>query len=285
MGARDIRTDYTGAIDFRVTRLLRSYRREDPAPHRVKPVPLQVITHLLHLAYNSTTGTDTAHAVADIACIGFFFLMRPGEYTVTTENEPFRQQDVKLFLGASPLSLATATHAHLHAATSVSYTFTTQKNAVKGEVITNGRTGDLLTCPVRATIRRLSYHKQQRLPATAPLGTYIENNKQHTVSNTQIKTALRTALAHLGPSKFNIQPADIDARSLRAGGATALLTANIDINTIQLIGRWKSDAMLRYLHISANPNVHRHARTVFEQGQITFHPDLYVPTNTPPSLG
>ena len=49
----------------------------------------------------------------------------------------------------------------------------------------------------------------------------------------------------------NIQPSDISAHSLRAGGATALLRAKVDPTEIQLVGRWRSWAMIRYLHKTA----------------------------------
>ena len=38
---------------------------------------------------------------------------------------------------------------------------------------------------------------------------------------------------------------------MRAGGAMALLTAHVDTDTIRLVGRWRSNVMLRYLHTTA----------------------------------
>ena len=52
------------------------------------------------------------------------------------------------------------------------------------------------------------------------------------------------------PSR-GIPAASISCRSLRPGGATALLCAGVDDETIKLIGRWQSDAMLRYLRVDA----------------------------------
>ena len=42
----------------------------------------------------------------------------------------------------------------------------------------------------------------------------------------------------------DITPDEVSAHSLRAGGAAALLCTNVDPNVIQLLGRWKSDAMI-----------------------------------------
>ena len=48
-----------------------------------------------------------------------------------------------------------------------------------------------------------------------------------------------------------INPEELTARSLQAGGAMALLCAEFDSDQIKLLGRWHSDAMIRYLHQEA----------------------------------
>ena len=46
---------------------------------------------------------------------------------------------------------------------------------------------------------------------------------------------------------------DVSARSLRAAGAMALLVAEVDPDIIKILGRWRSNEMFRYLHLSAEP--------------------------------
>ena len=46
-------------------------------------------------------------------------------------------------------------------------------------------------------------------------------------------------------------PENFSARSMRAGGAMAFLMARVDTDKIRLVGRWRSDKMLRYLHTTA----------------------------------
>ena len=43
------------------------------------------------------------------------------------------------------------------------------------------------------------------------------------------------------------------ARLLRAAGAMALLVGKVDPDIIQILGRWHSDEMFRYLHLLAEP--------------------------------
>jgi hypothetical protein len=217
-----------------------------------------------------------------MACVGFFFLMRPGEHTYSSTETPFRLEDVKLYYGPHALDWQFATDAELASATSVSLTFTTQKNGVKGEVITHGRSGDPNTCPVRAIARRLQHHRDHQSDPTVPLCQYVApDGRRHNVKSQQLTTALRMTimlLTHEGET-LDILPSEVSARSLRAGGATALLCAGIDNDTIQLIGRWKSDAMIRYLHVSASPAMHHYATKMFAGGHYSFRPGLYVPVS------
>ena len=277
VGAHDIRLNAQGEIDFRLKRQLRSYTKADPPSQRVKPIPIQVVQAVLLSAHQTAPPDDAFLAVADMTCLGFFFMLRPGEHTFSATNTPFRLQDVKLYLGTRRLDLSTASPAEFVAATSVSLTFTTQKNGVKGEVISHGRSGHPLCCPVRAAVRRVRYLLARGFPPTAPLCRFTDRGRTRHVTAAQITLALRAAILLVDPASLDILPDEVEARSLRAGGATALLCAGIDNNTIQLLGRWKSDAMLRYLHISASPVMNRYAAFMYNNGAYTFTPGTTVP--------
>jgi integrase len=274
LGAQDFRIDkFTGQLDFRLQRQLRSYAKQDPAPGRVKPIPIQVVKAILTAAYSHRKASAAAQATADMICIAFFFLLRPGEYTSQKDNNPFRLQDVQLFIGPRQLHIPTASALDLQQATSVSLTFTNQKNGVKGEVISHSRSGDPLVCPCLAVVRRvvhLIYHHQ---PPHTPLCTFFSRSTSKVVTTSDIRNTLRAEIAAM-ESELGIQSNEIDARSLRAGGATALLCAQIDPNAIQLLGRWKSDSMIRYLHIAANPHTQQYASQMLNQGLASFHPQV-----------
>jgi hypothetical protein len=61
----------------------------------------------------------------------------------------------------------------------------------------------------------------------------------------------------------------VSAPSLRAGGSMALLCGNVNMNLIQNLDRWHSDAMIRYLHMQAQP--------MYNNGNCSFLPDEPVP--------
>ena len=278
MGARDPRLDVHGNTDFRLSRLLRLCSKQDPPSDRVKPIPIQVVKRAVDTAYRHQNEGHTA--VADMMCIGFFFLMRPGEHTFTRDNTPFKLADVRLFRDTVEVDWRTAPARVLGSCDSGSLQFTTQKNGVKGEVITHGVSGDVNACPIRALARRLLYHRHHHSPDHTPLcRVHHDQKKPHCVTSKSVSLCVRETLTATSAEghTFDILPRQVEARSLRAGGATALLAAGVDDNHIQLIGRWKSDAMIRYLHIHADPRVHTYAKKMCSGGHCSFRPGLTVP--------
>jgi hypothetical protein len=59
----------------------------------------------------------------------------------------------------------------------------------------------------------------------------------------------------------------------------ALLYGNVDTDRIRLLGRWRSDEMLRYLHVQAFPVVAHIASTMLQHGNFTLIPNNPLPTS------
>lgn len=269
VGAKDPRLTDSGTHDFRLKRTWACWKKEDPAPDRVKPIPIQVLRYIASLAILSSA-TAAFKATADMIILAFFFLLRPGEYTDTSsDSTPFRFMDVQLFIGNSRLDIFHAPEEQLNLATFVSLTFTDQKNGVRGEVIGLGRSEDPFLCPVKAAIRRLLYLRDNNATAQTPLAHVFDGPS---VTPSRITTVLRNAVAALG-TDLGFLPSDVSARCLRAAGAMALLLSDVDSNIIQLIGRWRSDAMLRYLHVQAAPLMKDYSRRMLDGGQYNLIPN------------
>jgi hypothetical protein len=279
LGASDPRRDSHGSIDFRIQRQLRGYSRLDPPPNRVKPIPVQIIRHVMALAV-AVTATSYIQAVADMICLAFFFLLRPGEYTGTpSDTTPFCLQDVQCWVGQQRFLATTIPLDDLQRITFVTLTFTTQKNGVRGEVIGLGRSGNPVLCPVTAMARRITHLRSHQASPTQPLASYYEvagATRPKLIKPADITTALRFSTAVIGPT-VGFLPADISARSLRAAGAMALLCAQVDTDVIRLLGRWRSDEMLRYLHLQAEPIMRDFARRMLVGGSFTLLPNQTVP--------
>ena len=230
-----------GHMDLRLTTLYASYKNADPAPTRVKPLPIQVLDWAQAIIPPSPLG----QATIDMASLAFFFLLRLSEYCAGPDNHPLRFANVTLLIGATRLDLLTASPTDLRRATHVSLTFDDQKNCERGKVIAHGRSGHTVACPVLTTICRVLFLRAQHLPVTSPLCTYVDSRPTPLSSN-HITTLLREASHSLLTLGF--APTDVNARSLHAGGAMALLCGRVNADTIRLAGRWHSNTMFRYLH-------------------------------------
>ena len=256
--------------------MIAAWKKQDPPPSRVKPIPVQVIRRIAFIASQSTCAI--AQTTADMIIIAFFFLLRPGEYSDSaSDTQPFDLRSVQLFLGLHRLNLSTATDADLLAAASCSLTFDRQKNGVRGEVIGLCTSGDPLLCPVRALARRVIHLRSFNARPTTPLArVYLTGTRTRSITPAIITSTLQLAVAALG-ADLGFLPTDVSARSLRAAGANALLLARVDTDIIRLIGRWQSDEMLRYLHCQAAPLMSDYARKMLAGGQYTLHPNQLVP--------
>ena len=265
----------SNAIDFRIKRMLRSYAKKDPPPNRVKPIPVQVLHRIAAIAQSAD---ELTKGICDMILLAFFFLLRPGEYTDSqSDTTPFQLQDVQVFIGRRRLDLGTCTDADLSSATFISLTFTDQKNGVRGEVIGLSTSGNPYVCPVRAVCRRIQHLRTHGAQPTTPLARVFAFGAWVKITPTHITTTLRTAVSFLGP-ELGFLAADVSARCLRAAGATALLNAKVDGDVIKLLGRWHSDAMLRYLHLQAAPIMKDYSRLMLSGGSFTLIPNQLVPS-------
>ena len=70
---------------------------------------------------------------------------------------------------------------------------------------------------------------------------------------------------------------DLSARSLQTAGAMARLCSGVDNDIISLIGRWRSDEMLRYLHVQAEPIMRNFSKLMISHGNYNLLPHNEVP--------
>ena len=253
--------------------MLAGYAKQDAPPSRVKPIPVPILRHVMAQAQLAADPVNLA--CADMICLAFFFLLRPGEYTGTvTSTQPFQLRDVRFFLGNLALPATTAPAPQLLSATFVTLEFTTQKSGVRGEVVGLGRSGDPLFCPVLAAARRFLHLRLAAAPPTQPLASYVHplTATLTRISPSDITALLRLSVTILGP-QYGFLPSDVSARSLRAAGAMALLCADVDTDRIRLLGRWQSDQMFRYLHVQAEPVMRHFATRMLHGGNYALLPN------------
>ncbi len=270
MGAPDPRLNSFGQLDFRLASLYHAWQLSDDPPSRVKPLPLTLVAQVCHLAELDTT--PRASAAATCLVIGFYFLLRPGEYLGVPHRTQFRFGDVRLWIGSRALDHTTCPDADILAATFVTLTFNHQKNGVRNETVGHGRSGHASLCPVRALGNRLLSLRNHGATADTPLNAFRAPGatRWSFILPSDLTSRLRTALAlHPDPA---FSPTDVSIRSTRAGGAMALLCAGVDSDRIRLLGRWRSDEMYRYLHVQAQPVMTGLAAAMLRGGSFRLTP-------------
>jgi hypothetical protein len=136
LGTSDPRVTAKGKLDIRLTRQSRYWKRNKDLPTRVKPIPIPILIDAGNNALTLIGPADHAiRACADMVCLTYYFVLRPGEYAVASGklSAPFRLVDVELFVGQRRLDIQQCAEADIEAATFVMSTFTNQKNSVRGD--------------------------------------------------------------------------------------------------------------------------------------------------------
>jgi hypothetical protein len=67
------------------------------------------------------------------------------------------------------------------------------------------------------------------------------------VTSKEITDALRDSLSVFGIKKLRIKPNEIGTHLIRSGAAMAMYLGGVPIFAIQIIGRWSSDAFMKYI--------------------------------------
>jgi hypothetical protein len=131
----------------------------------------------------------------------------------------------------------------------------------------------LHACPVTTLIRLVLRLRLDQAPHYMPLCSVYLQQKWMIITSAQITTGLRLQVAIYG-LQFGLIPADVSAWSLRALGAMALLLGGIDADRIKLVGRWKTDEMLCYLHAQAEPVMRQFSQAMLVGGDYVLLPAL-----------
>ena len=238
-------TSKSNDLDLVFTRLLRSYKLDDPAPKPQLALPVSAIKSSVLLPPNPSA---KASRLADLTTVAFYYLLRPGEYCMPsrrrrTRTVQFRRQDIRLWNGLD-LIPHTAPMATLLAATSATLTIDNQKNGQRGSTMHHyARVDDF--CPVKALARIVSQLLSLTPEPNAPISLFAVG--QHIIS-ADVTASLRQAAARTGLFNQGYHSKRISAHSLRASGAMALKLGGASDSTIKKAGRWSSDTWLTYIH-------------------------------------
>ena len=115
-----------------------------------------------------------------------------------------------------------------------------------------------------------STHSNNKAPPSMPLCAFNERGHWFVVTSEMLTSLLRRAVRACPES--SLVESDISARSLRPTGAMAMLCGGVDPCRIKLFGRWRSDELLTYLHVQAEPLYRDISETMLRGGDYQFVP-------------
>jgi hypothetical protein len=207
-------------LDLPFSRLLKTYKTADPAPKLQLALPIRAIQCIA--AHYRTNLAPKAQAIADLLTIAFFFLLRPGEYTMPTTRTrivQFRRGDIRFFKDGHILPHSSPLATLLQADAARLY-LDNQKNGQRGSTMHHTAVADSSFCPIKALARRVHYlysldPTASHLPMSfVGLGTHI--------TSSDITLAVRESVVLSGLLTCGYSPSRVSAHSLRASGAMAL---------------------------------------------------------------
>ena len=114
--------------------------------------------------------------------------------------------------------------------------------------VTQQYTRDILLCPIRAWAKIVS--RVRNIPGSTDdtfVNSFFDNGRCHHVTGDDVKTALRAAATIIGEDRLGFKPHEVGTHSIRSGAAMAMYLDEVPVYSIMLMGRWLSDAFLRYI--------------------------------------
>ncbi len=269
-------------LSLLLSRQFCAYRNEDPKEKEQKALPFSVI---YELSLWQVTNLDKA--IVQLTIGAAFFACRSCKYSKVPRSEQKRTKllclrNIRFF---KDRHLLLASSDNLELADSDATTFKMQKNDMKHKTVIHERTEDANLCPVLQWERLV--HRIWTYPCVTedkPVCTIWRHGRLKQITSRHTITALCAACASIGSAKLGFEPSEIGTYLLRSGAAMEMYLAGIPVYTIMLIGRWSSDAFLRYIQKQVKQFLKHLSKQMIQFRSLRMIPDIapYVVSNKDP---
>lgn len=191
---------------------------------------------------------DRDLAIQDLIVLAYFYMMRSCEYCETPKKEQKRTKMIELRdISFIVKGCEVPWNGNIDNASEVLITFRDQKNGERMETISASKTGKDL-CPCKAAVRLVKRIRSYKdTDGCTQINVFSEKGKMYTVRNTDILKKLKAVVKVMGEEDLGLKPNDIGLHSLRASYALILSLMGASDSKIMLLGRWKSEAFLKYI--------------------------------------
>ena len=243
----DPRKDEDGELGRLLQRQFRAFKNADPNPKQQKVLPASVIPEV-----QKKKSTETQKAIGQLAGGAFFFACRSCEYLKVPQAEKRRTDILKLrnirFFRRG--RLLSHSDPKLDSADCVSITFEFQKKDERNDTVTQRARKHSIFCPVwlwAAVVTRIRSYPGAS--DDTPVSAVWKCGRIQHVKSEEMVAALRDAVVAMQARGvcFGFEAEDIGTHSIRSGAAMGMYLGECPVYTIMMIGRWSSDAFLRYI--------------------------------------
>ena len=261
--------DADGKLAFILQRQIRGYRNTDPATRQQKPIPLELLEKMV-----TRSCTDPGLiAFHQLTIFAFFFAMQSCEYLKTKGERRTNPLRMEHLVFRKDNKIVPHDEPNLELADTITITFEYQKRDLRNDTVTQSRSGKPLICPVRAAAAVIQRLLKMGGKPNTHLYQYADakGKWKHLTSDKAVKH-LRNYIATVDES-WGLPKKSVGTHSLRSSGAMAMYLNGIPVYTIMLLGRWSSDAFLRYIRRSATEFSNNVARKMTQKTVYHHVPD------------
>lgn len=273
----------TGRRALLLHRLFRGMHNNDPGVRHQKCIPYALLTQLFHTPRTTAAGTLFNH----LATLAYFFALRSCEYLkVTPDNSPRRTLPLRLssFTFWKADRVIPIQSPDIWSADAVTLSFRFQKRDARDESVTQQRTANQPDCPVLSAAAIVTHllHIREQHGSQLPLPSrrdpevfwYIEQSSCRALTGSQCLKFLRTFMLSVDAASYGLHADDIGLHSLRSSSAMAMYLNGVPVYTIMLIGRWSSDAFLRYIRKQVKEFGHDVSNRMTQRASYHHVPDI-----------
>jgi len=257
-------------------------RNLDPGEKQQKALPVSVYCELHPQAKMSKSPLD--EKIAWLQTIAFFWCMRSCEYSDVQGERRTKILCVRNFRFFDKLNRDISNdYKNLASQTEmVSITFEFQKREIRNDTIFHQKSKDVVgageMCPVRAAICLILRIVEYEIPSDQLRDTQINyvqmDGKGFTIPSSLVLIHIRQAVSSLGQEVLGFTAEEVGTHSNRSGGAMGMFLAGTPVYTIMLMGRWSSDAFMRYIRKQVISLSHGIAAKMLAYEQFYTVPDF-----------
>ena len=242
-GRPDPALDADGKLALILHYQLRGYTNMDPSPKQQRPIPLVLIKQMIQRPC-ADPGLIAFHQLFNFA---FFFAMRSCEYLKTDGEKRTHPIRLRNLVFRRRHHIIPHDDPNLAEADTITVTFEFQKRDLRDDAVTQSSSGDPLLCPVRAAAAIV--HRMKKFNADENTFIYIYQDTKGRLLEMKSDSArehLRCFIDTIDKS-WGLTRNQVGLHSGRTSAAMAMYLNEIPVYTIMLLGRWSSDAFLRYI--------------------------------------